>query len=64
MRETYEIRVDDSVYVLDKAFVDMMRSKRSFMWTKVEVTDEMLVKWAIEQDKIVERMDLVWECVK
>ena len=64
MRETYEIRVDNSVYVLDKSFVNMMRSRRSFLWMKVEITDEMLVNWAIEQGKIVERMDLIWGCVK
>ena len=59
MRETYEIRVDDSVYVLDKAFVDMMRSKRSFLWTKTVITDEMLVAYCIEQNAVYERRDLV-----
>ena len=59
MRETYEIRVDGSVYVLDKAFVDMIRSKRSFLWKKVEITDQHLIDYAIECNKIYERRDLV-----
>ena len=58
-RETYEIKVDNSVYVLDKSFVDMMRSKRSFLWMKIEVTDEMLVAYCIEQNAVYERRDLV-----
>lgn len=59
MREIYEIIVDASVYVLDKAFVDMMRSRRSFLWRRVEVTDEMLVQYAVECNKIYERRDLI-----
>ena len=57
MRETYEIRVDDSVYVLDKAFVDMMRSKRSFLWTRVVITNEMLVYRDWETDRKSTRLN-------
>lgn len=59
-REVIEIRVDDSVYVLDKGFVDMVRGKKGFFWGKKIIDDSTLVSWAIEQNKIVERMDLVW----
>ena len=58
-REVVEVISGDSVYVLDKSFVDMMRSKRSFLWKKVEVTDEMLVQYAVECNKIYERRDLI-----
>ena len=58
-REMIEIVSGNSVYVLDKEFVDMMRSKRSFLWMKVEITDEMLVAYCIEQNAVYERRDLV-----
>ena len=58
-REMIEIVSGNSVYVLDKEFVDMMRSKRSFLWMKVEITDEMLVAYCIEQNAVYERRGLV-----
>lgn len=58
-RETYEIKVDNSVYVLDKAFVDMMRGRRSFLFKRLVITDEILVAFCIEQNAVYERRDLV-----
>lgn len=59
-REVVEIVSGDSVYVLDKKFVEMVRSNKGFFWGKKVIDDSMLIAWAIEQNRVVERMDLVW----
>lgn len=58
-RETIEIVSGDSVYVLDKGFVDMVRGRKGFFWNRVKITDEMLIAFCIEQDRVVERLDLI-----
>ena len=58
-REVVEIVSGNSVYVLDKGFVEMVRSKRGFFYKKMEITDDMLIAFCIEQDAVVERLDLI-----
>lgn len=56
---TIEIISGDSVYVLDKKFVEMVRGRKGFFWGKKIIDDSTLVSWAIEQNRVVERLDLI-----
>lgn len=56
---TYEIITSHGVYIIDADFVDLVRGKRSlFRFFSKPVDDEMLVRWAIEENKVKIRYDL------
>lgn len=62
IRETISITTPDGEYVIDKKFVDearaMSRSRLRLFMGKVELSDELIVAMAIEENMVIERRDL------
>ena len=60
--QTYKIETPDGIYIIRKSFVDeinkMAKSRFSLLGRKFRISDDIVVRLAIEEDAVIERMDV------